>query len=221
MSPAILQGQEKIDLKGVVVDETTGAAVSGAYILVVDKGATSDAEGRFHVRGLAAGTHALVVTHLGYATSVQVAEVEPGGEPLRIQLEPNPVIMQAIEVVVNRMKARRNALAVSVRAYETRDMLSTSDAYDFLRSRLTMGRCPSFNTQHDCVFRRGRWVAPQIYIDEVPYTFSGVDVLRSYPTSEIHTIEVLNSGGHIRVYTKWFARRLAMGQAWLSPIIVF
>jgi hypothetical protein len=220
--PASGQRSESVDFRGQVVDRSTGAPVAGAYVKIADRSATTDGEGRFRIRGLPAGEHALFVSHLGYSNYVARARLEPGAALHRIELEPNPVLMAAIQVVADRLKARRNALPFSVRAFGEREMASASTAYDFLRSRLFIGRCPSnmyFAT--DCVWRRGAWISPEIYIDEVSYRFAGLDILDTYPASELHTIEVLNSGTQIRVYTKWFADRLARGQARLSPIITF
>jgi hypothetical protein len=220
--PVSAQGPEKVDLRGVVVNRSTAEPIAGAHVQVYNRSAITNAQGRFQIRGMSAGEHALVASYLGYTTYVAVAKVEAGQEPLRIELEPNPVLLEAIQVVVDRMKARRNALPFSVRAFEEKDMAFATTAYDFLRSRLMIGRCPSESYfMADCVWRRGVWISPDIYIDEVPYRFAGLDVLDTYPTSQLHTIEVLNSGMQIRVYTKWFTDRLAKGRAQLSPIVIF
>src|SRR5918996_6303139 len=73
--PASAQRLEKLDLRGVVVDRSTGAPVAGAYIQVHGRSATTDAQGRFQVRGLSAGEHALIASHLGYSNYVAVAQL--------------------------------------------------------------------------------------------------------------------------------------------------
>jgi hypothetical protein len=121
---------------------------------------------------------------------------------------------------VDRMKRRRNAVPYAVLAYDENELRFARDAYDFVRSRIAIARCPRSSMVQDCVWRRGSFINPQVYIDEMPQ-FGGLDVLSFYPTSELHTIEVFNSGTQIRLYTKQFAWRLANGRAHLMPIPMF
>ena len=70
-----------------------------------------------------------------------------------------------------------------------------------------------------CAIVRGRVEHLMVYIDEQP-SIAGLDELRGMPLQEIHRIEVLEGGAHVRVYTKHFILRLAQREnSALRPIL--
>lgn len=75
-SLAVAQGE----IRGVVLDATTGTPLSGAQVLVdhTQRAATTDSSGRFVVRDVPAGSHDLVVRKIAYATTRLTVEMEPG-----------------------------------------------------------------------------------------------------------------------------------------------
>lgn len=216
--------EEKQDLHGVVLDSQTGQPVAGAYVEVVerDKTVVADAQGRFRVGGLRPGTYSVIVHHLGYTHAERTVRLGERNELIQIELAPNPVMLKEIEVISNRLERRRNSLPISVRAYEANELMSTGafDALEFVRARVFTTPCPRGFYASNCVLRRGRAVSPRVYVDDAPF-IGGLDVLTSYPTSELYLIEVLNSGSQIRIYTKWFTDRLVNGKAHLSPVLFF
>ena len=68
-----------------------------------------------------------------------------------------------------------------------------------------------------CIVRRGRFVKPSVYIDEMP-VIGGLDVLESYPTAQIYSLEVYSQGAEIRAYTYGFMRRMAEEPVALVPL---
>jgi hypothetical protein len=210
----------KTDLVGFVVDQATGEPIAGAYVQVVpeDRSAYTDSRGHFKIVGLPVGRYALYVEYLGYSGAGVRFELAEDAAPARIELAPNPVILEGIQVINNRLKRRRNALAYSSRVFDARQLATSSagDALDFVRMRVFMTPCPSGSFSRYCIWRRGQSIAPAVYVDEVPF-IGGMDMLIGYGTQDLYLIEVLNQGTQIRLYTKWFAERLAQGRASLSP----
>jgi hypothetical protein len=216
--------REKVDLVGVVVDLRTGEAVTGAYVEVSprDRETYTDRDGRFKIGGLQEGRYAIRVEQLGYESGTLRHELVVGGGPARIELVPDPVMLEEIEVINNRLARRRNSAPYSVRAFDATQLATSSafDALDFVRMHLFTAPCPSFSFGNTCVRRRGRAVSPRVYVDDAPF-LGGLDVLMSYPMSELYLIEVLDSGSQVRIYTKWFASRVAEGKARILPYYSF
>lgn len=217
------QQPAKVTINGIVVDRSSGAPIRAAAVRVAGErtAVITDQEGRFRLQGITPGTVRVEAEQLGYAKWSQPHAADSTGTFLRIELEPDPIVLKGIQVTADRIRARRNATAVSVRAY-TSEQLAMSpsfDALEFLRSRTTFGPCPRrIWWVSECVLRRGSWIAPSVYVDEAPF-LGGVDVLAGWPIDDIYLIEVYSSGAHIRVYTKRFARLLAMGRVRLSPVL--
>jgi hypothetical protein len=119
-----------------------------------------------------------------------------------------------------RLRARRNATPVAVRSFEqdrlvrsaSRDFLEFLTLEAFLHTQPCGGR--SFSSQ--CVIRRGRLVAPRVYIDEVPI-MGGLDHLASYQPYDLYLVEVYSSGQEIRAYTHLFMDRMARREIALLP----
>jgi CarboxypepD_reg-like domain len=221
--PAAGQNTEKQTdtLSGIVVDAMTGAPLIGVWVGI--DGSRSDAytdrDGRFAIHGIRTRAFTLVAEQLGYKdASVDIAEVND--QPIRIELKPDPVLLEGIKVVSNRLAARRNAIATDVRAYDADQLVGSAsfDAYDFLLSRLFTAPCPRASFSSVCVRRRGSVIVPQIYVDDAPY-FGGFDVLLGWDMTSLYSIEVIASGAQVRVYTKAFAQRLAQGKTRLMPVI--
>lgn len=206
--------QTVLTVRGVVVDEVTGAPIVGAYVGVRDsnKGSPTNTEGGFLLRDVPVGS-IIEVTQLGYAAWIQQVE---SGATLRIALTVNPIVMDRLEVVTDRLKDRWRASAVSARRYTAEQIMAApvANARDFAYLRASFGPCG--DGRADCIWRRGSWVPPTIYIDDIPYC-SDMQALLGIPTHDIHQFEVIG-GTVMYVYTKQFAERLAIGQVRLMPL---
>lgn len=228
LPPASVSAQqardEKVNLVGVVVDRQAGTPIVGAYVELVERdvGIYTDAQGRFRFSGVRPGNYSLKTQQLGYRDGVQIVQVEAGSGLVRVELEPDPVMLEAIEVITNRLERRRRSLAMSVRSYDARELATTASfsAFEFVRSRLITVPCPSRSFATHCVWRRGSAVSPQVVVDEMPY-FGGLDILMSYDPRDLYLIEVLDAGRQVRIYTNWFAQRLAEGRVRLSPVYTY
>jgi TonB-linked SusC/RagA family outer membrane protein len=78
--PAGLYAQGEGTITGVVTDQTTQQPVPGAQVVVVgtQRGSMTDAEGRFSIAGVPAGTYDVRARRVGYAPNVQRVIVAAG-----------------------------------------------------------------------------------------------------------------------------------------------
>jgi hypothetical protein len=225
-TPATGQQITRGDLHGIVVDRASGAPLVAASVTLVGRRSPvlTDREGRFRIKGVSAGPITLEVEQLGYGNFSEVRTFVVNGSPMRLELQPDPIVLKGIQVIADRMKSRRNAVATSVRAYTT-DQLAMSasfDAYDFIRTRLWVQPCEGSARRlafsSTCIVRRGSLMSPTVYIDE-SWHVGGLDDLLGWPTSDLYLIEVYSSGAQVRVYTKQFAEHLAKGRRVLDPVL--
>jgi outer membrane receptor for ferrienterochelin and colicins len=88
-------------VQGTVRDATTGAPLTGASVTVrgTSLGALSDAQGRYTLRGLSAGTHTLQATQIGYSPATQSVTVTAGAMATAdIALAPSAVALEGLTV---------------------------------------------------------------------------------------------------------------------------
>ncbi len=194
----------------------------------------TDAEGRFDFGRVPVGTYPFVTRQLGYTTREEELQI---GEPvtLRVELEPDPILLEEVSATVELLKARRSVAPVSVLAYNQRELRATAayDAAEFVvrRSpRLELRRYPSWRVRsgayrypfHDTPtwslatvpvggfgFEWSR--GPAVLIDERPVPL-GLLHLEIYRPDDFYLIEVYGGGRLIRAYTEAFIERLARGE---------
>ncbi len=234
--PARAQGPKpaRRTVVGVVVDSTTGKPLAGAVVYLGNREILTDSAGRFTLARVADGALQLSASQLGYADRDLDIQVREGLGPLTIALAPDPVKLQAITVMTDRFKNRRNAVPISVRAFD-RDVLLGSGEFnlqDFLEFRGGMIAHPCRGGERSlgggpfgatfgwtasggglCVLLRGQWIEPQVWIDERP-AFG--DELTAYAPADLFLVEVYGRGRMIRAYTTWWIE--SQGKRPLDPI---
>lgn len=208
------------DLMGAVVDADAGTPLVGAWVSITGSewGSITDERGRFRIPDIDAGPVSLSVEQLGYETLVWEGRISESDGLLQLALTPTPVVLEGLQVVTDRFRARRNAVATTVLAFDMADLSTTSQqtALDFvtLRAGTWATRCRG-RFSDTCLYVRGRAVEPAVYIDEVP-VLGGLDYLAHFAPWELYMIEVYGGGRHIRAYTPQFMERAAKQR--LSPI---
>ena len=207
-APLVSQDAAPLTARGVVLDATTGEPVPGAYVGLKDSriGTATNSRGEFVLPDLPHGA-TIEVTQLGYVDVV--LEVE-SSDPLRIEIAANPIVMEGLAVVADRLAHRWRASGVAARTYTAEQIISApaATALDFAYMRAALGRCPA--GYGDCVWRRGSWRTPSIHIDDLSYG-SDTGALLGIASHDIHAFTVVG-GTSIHVFTKHFAERAALGR---------
>lgn len=198
-------------LVGQVVDVATGAPVQGARVSVATSEwmSLTNAEGRFVLHDLRPGLHRLSVEQLGYRTLVAQVQAGPAAAPLRLDIEPDPIVLEGLEVVGRRFERRRRATGLSVREFNQRDLASSTSpsAREMLEERLPFRRTQCSDGGFECLLTRGGRVRPIVCIDEAPM-IDGWDALTAYSPHDFYMIEVYRDG-LVRAYTHFFMERAA------------
>lgn len=213
LCPATVSAQEKVELKGLVVEMGTSRPLAGAEVGLpaLDRWTLTDREGAFAIGGLPAGRHRVEVTYLGYRK--HEGDLVIGPDAVRLELWPDPIVLAGLTAQVDRLRSRRNAVATTVRVADRDRLTGAATIEDAIRRTGEM-LVPCASTDY-CLWRRGQTVRPVVYIDERPAF--GLHELSAYPVERFQMIEVI---GHrmIRAYTVDFMERLALGKVSLFPL---
>jgi hypothetical protein len=212
------------DLFGTVVDATSGEALVGAWVGYTDSnwGSITDDVGRFRFPDMVPGRLALTIEQLGYEALEWVGAVSAADELLRIELTPQPIILEGLNVVVDRFESRRRAVATSVFAYDAADLQvgTAQTAMEFVRNRVNSSFVPCSGAfGGTCIRVRGQAREPSVYVDEMP-VLGGLDYLDTFAPWELYMIEIYGRGRHIRAYTHQFMERAAKIRLHPLPFIL-
>lgn len=224
--PAAAQEEQsaRADIVGRALDRVTRQPIANVYIglLGTRRSAYTDTNGAFELSAVPSGRQSLAVEILGYAADTVALAVTDAMQPVELLLDPDPIVLEGLQVMNDRLLHRRRSVATSVRAYDAPSIRSSGvwDLKDFVRNRTFTRPCPSFVMGETCIVRRGRVVAPTVYINDARVV-GGIDMLMGLPPEEVYLLEVYSGGQQIRVYTNWYAERLANGRTRLPPLIFF
>lgn len=116
-----VQAQQIVTLIGKITDKSTGEPLIGAgvYIKSLQKGTTSDAQGRYQL-DLKSGTYEISVEYLGYETRMQQIALSRKETTLDIALAPSSEQLQEVTVMgkSEAHQTREKAMPVSVISME-------------------------------------------------------------------------------------------------------
>lgn len=202
---------------GQVVDAATEAPLDVVRVAseVSARSALTTSDGRFFLCEVAAGTIAITAERLGYETLTVDVVAGIAGDPIRLRLQPSPILLEGLEIVMDRFKSRHRAVATVVRTYDEAAFASSGhwSAADFVASRSGIFTTPCGFGR--CVYYRGTLVPPSVYLDERPLP-GGWAQFESLPTSHLYMIEVYRRGTHVRAYSQAFMERAAKTR--LAPL---
>lgn len=231
------QGGALVTFEGQVIDTFWGAPVEGAVVRLIETvrrdgspilGVT-DAEGRFSIPGVPEGPSAVQVSRIGYADLVQVLDIRLD-QFVEVVVFPKPVVLEGIEVYVDRLETRLRELPYITNTYREIALRSAPDlnVADYLHSQPAFEFVPCFEDNSgtsifgqrlDCIRTRGTMPRrPRIFIDDAP-AFGGVEELSTIPTSAVYRVEVIRGCGQIRVYTNTYVEGTVVQPRPLIPII--
>lgn len=229
-------GTNPVTFTGQVVDTYLGEPVEGAIVrlpgTVRSDGSSiagvTDEQGRFSIGGVPPGRSRVLVARIGYADLAQVLDIR-AGQFVEVAVIPKPVVLEGIEVYVDRLQSRLRGLPYTANVFdEVALKLSPSlNVAQYLDSQPGFEFVPCFDgsptgiytRRRDCIRTRGATPQrPRIFIDDAP-AMGGVRELATLPTIEMYRVEVIRGCAQIRVYTNSYVEGTAARGYPLLPII--
>lgn len=217
--------QTQVTVTGTITDAVSGAPVAGASVMFGRSRRTvwTDDQGRFALARVDPGNEWLTIQQLGYEHGWRAVAVATGMQPLAVTLQPDPVMLEQLDVIARRLQTRPEAAFMSMHAFDTRDLGTATgwSVLQFLRTRgaVTLVRCQRPHTRY-CIWSRGLDVPAQVYLDGMRL-YGGMDELEFVPITDLYRIEVYQRGVFIQVLTNWWAARAARDKGWESQLPLF
>lgn len=233
---------QRATVSGRVVDAQTGAGLAGAMVEVGPGGRAdaTDQTGAFELRLRPGREYILVVTRLGYAEQEVAISLGPNAtaQTIDFALTPEPLVLEGVEVVVDRFEARRHTTTMSSfvlnrdrlarfgggdlpHAVRSAAMIMTTPCASGYPPAAGWTRLASFRHEalgvDNCISYRGSIVPVSVYIDDRP-VFGGFEALQGYSPSDMHHVEVYQRGAMVRVYTLAYVENLARTNRRLPPL---
>ena len=226
-----------VTFSGVVVDTYQGEPVEGAIVRLVGTlrpdgsiilGVTGET-GRFDIPDVPPGPSQVLVSRIGYADLVQVLDIREG-QFVEIAVIPKPIVLEGIEVYVDRLTTRLRQLPYLTNTYDeaalrfapdfnVAQFLHSQPGFEFVPCFEDLSTTSPFTQRRDCIRTRGTTPQrPRVFVDDAP-AFGGVQELATLPTSEIYRVEVIRGCGQIRVYTVTYVEGIVIRPQPLIPIV--
>ncbi len=226
-----------VTFAGEVVDTYRGEPVEGAVVRLegtrrldgsIILGVTGE-NGRFSISDVPPGPSPVLVSRIGYADLIQVLDIREG-QFIEIAVIPKPIVLEGIEVFVDRLTTRLRELPYLTNAYgeealrfapdfNVAQFLHSQPAFEFVPCFEDLSTTSPFTQRRDCIRTRGTTPQrPRVFVDDAP-AFGGVQELATLPTSEVYRVEVIRGCGQIRVYTVTYVEGIAVRPQPLIPIV--
>ena len=207
-------------IHGQVVDRT-GAPVPAALVGIAlsDRAVMADTAGRFALPVGRPGRYRVAVEQLGYSPAEVWVEREDIDRPLVIVIERDPILLEGLEVTVDRLERRRRFYPGLVQVVSQDDLAvsAANTAYDVLRRNIPNLRPCANQIRNDCILRRGTVEPLVVCLDERP-AWGGRDELETYTAEELYLVEVYDRGRAVRMYTRWYVDTMMKRPKALVPI---
>jgi hypothetical protein len=213
-APLEAQTRGRTVVVGQVVDAESQAPLNGAVVRVTGswRQAVTGPDGSFRI-AVPPGSVGVTITRLGYHGMIQTWEVAEGsGDVGIIALGRDAVLLDALEVTVDRLERERRMVPLSSRTFGIEELARSAawNAADFVRMRggAMVTSCGGSSWDRDCVYTRGSVIPVCVMIDDAP-AYGGLTVLQGYQARDFARMHVYRGGTFIQAYTPEYISRLA------------
>ena len=199
--------------RGEVRDFLTETPIREAVVQIAElsRAAVTDRNGHFEFTDLVPGSYTLVTAAFGYETNRERSDV-PYMAIMVVRLNPIAVTLPGIEVrverLVSQLETRRILTPVQTVAFppEVLESTQTASVSSFVRARTAFDIIEDTNLQQ-LVYRFRRQIRRlRVCLDEVAVSSRMLDTLAP---EDLARIELYESLGMVRMYTRDFLRRAA------------
>jgi hypothetical protein len=216
-----LAGQTPGLLRGHLLDASTYAPVAGAFVALQEsnRGVLSDSEGYFALPVPRADQYTLRVRQLGYRDLSMSLTAESAAQPLLFQLDPDPVEIDGLEILVQRFQDRRRGPFGAVDVIDNEQLLRdpSGAASDLVRRVVPFARPCTPEDENLCVNTQGRLDPLMICVDDRRVNEFMVELEHLDPRG-LYMVEVFRRGGQVRLYTRGYIERLLAEKRELPPL---
>lgn len=219
LAGSIRAQEQKSTIVGHVLDSQQGKPLAGVLVEIVDgPTAFTDERGRFSFDDLDPGPWVLRATRLGYhGMELNIEDLIEN--QVLVPLVPDPVLLEGLEVTLNRLAERRTSLPYSVRLIPEEDLRnSIRNVADVISDRAGFRIFPCSSPtlpgaragagEGLCARIRGTVDSLYVYVDDMR-RYGGFEELVTYQARDLNSVEVITTCRMVRLYTHSFITFLA------------
>jgi TonB-dependent SusC/RagA subfamily outer membrane receptor len=142
--PCLYAFAQSGSISGTITNAETGEPVISANVFVqqAQRGAATDADGKFTIENLEPGTYTLRVTFVGYNRFEEQVEVDSEGTTVNIQMQEATIGLDDVVVTAQGIQREKRALGYAVSTIESK-ALENQGQSDV--SRILKGKVPGVN----------------------------------------------------------------------------
>lgn len=208
-------------LRGQILDASSLSPVPGAFIGPVDsgKGVLTDSLGLFGMRVYPADEYALRVAALGYYDLEMTVTANSAQQPFRLMLSPDPVQLEGLNVLVERLADRRRGVFGVATVLDQAQLQrgEYTSFYDMTLRIVPSARTCSPDADSLCFNNKGHFEPVQVCIDGHRAMGQGVE-LDVLDPRRFYMVEAYPLAGQIWVYSWGYVARLAANHQELPPL---
>lgn len=210
-------GSAPAPVRGVLLDSETRQPIPEAIIRItrVQRAVITDATGHFETEPLAPGTYAVSIDHRGYEPVREVWEIGAEEVFFEIELDPDPVRLEALTVTARRLDSRSRAGGESARIFDRKQLALSvaADLQQWIAPRInavptSCRMLTPVGGETGCYRIRGEPTHVLVCVDE-SRALGGMSDLALYRPSDVDRVEIYGGGREIRLYTTWFMSQMA------------
>lgn len=223
-SPSAALAQTPGLLRGHLLDGQSYAPIFGAYVALEGspRGVLSDSTGFFALPVPRLTQYVLQVRQLGYRDLSMAITAESAEAPLLFQLDPDPVEIEGLKVLVDRFQDRRRGPFGAVDVVTLPELLRSPDgaASDLIRRMVPFARpCdPVSGREEDlCINAQGRLEPLTVCVDN-RRVLENMSELEHLDPRGLYMVEVFRRGGQVRIYTRGYIERLVATGEEIPPL---
>ena len=220
-APALAQGTGAVLLRGQLLDADTKAPVPGAFIGLdaESRGALSDPMGAFMLPVGTADAYVLKVRQLGYRDLVFTVTAESARKPFFLQLDPDPVEIEGLRVLVQRFEDRRRGPFGAVDVLDQRALVEApgGSGVDLIKREVPFARPCDSQTEQLCLNQMGRLEPLTICVDGHRVSEMMAELEHVDPRG-LYMVEVFRRTGQVHMYSRGYVERLLAAGTDLPPL---
>jgi len=221
VAPALAQGTGAVLLRGQLLDADTKAPVTGAFIALdaESRGVLTDSLGAFMLPVGTADAYALKVRQLGYRDLVVTITAESARRPFFLQLDPDPVEIEGLRVLVQRFQDRRRGPFGAVDVLDQMALIDAPDGsgVDLIKREVPFARPCDSQTEQLCLNQMGRVEPLKVCIDGHRVSEMMAELEHVDPRS-LYMVEVFRRTGQVHMYSRGYVERLLATGSDLPPL---
>jgi len=220
-APAQAQGTGAVLLRGQLLDAETLAPVPGAFIALdaESRGVLSDSSGAFMLPVGTSDAYALKVRQLGYHDLVVTITAESARKPFFLQLSPDPVKIEGLQVLVERFQDRRRGPFGAVDVLDQTLLVKApgGTGVDLIKREMPFLNPCDNETEQLCFNRMGQILPITVCFDGHRVSEMMAELEHVDPRG-LYMVEIFRRAGQVHMYSRGYVERLLEAGSELPPL---